>query len=48
MALNKFFKKDDEDIERDLHFNDIINAALDSKERSRSIIELIKIMRNEL
>lgn len=27
---------------------DIINAALDSKENSRSIVELIKLMKNEL
>jgi hypothetical protein len=31
-----------------LHFNDIVNAALDCGERSRSIIELMKLMSNEL
>lgn len=38
----------DEDIERELHFNDIIYAALDKKESSQSIIDLIKMMKNEL
>lgn len=46
--MNAFFKKSKEDIERDLRFVDIINAALDSKENSRSIVELIKLMKNEL
>ena len=35
-------------MERQLHFNDIVNAALDSGENSRSIIELMKLMSNEL
>lgn len=35
-------------MERQLHFNDIVNAALDGGENSRSIIELIKLMSNEL
>lgn len=46
--MNEFFRKSKEDIERDLRFVDIINAALDSKENSRSIVELIKLMKNEL
>lgn len=46
--MNEFFKKEKEDIERDLKFLDIVNAALDSKENSRSIVELIKLMKNEL
>jgi hypothetical protein len=34
----------DKEVERELHFN----TALDIKENSRSIIELIKLMRNEI
>ena len=37
-----------DDIERDLHFNDIIYAALDLGETSNSIIEVIKLMKNEV
>jgi hypothetical protein len=38
----------DKEVERELHFNDIMITALDIKENSRSIIELIKLMRNEI
>lgn len=44
----KGFKNIDNEIERDLHFNDIVAAAIDNEEKSRTIIELIKLMRNEL
>ena len=42
------FKGIDNEIERDLHFNDIILAALDCSQKSKSIIELMKLMRNLL
>ncbi len=35
-------------VERELHFNDIIYAALESDTKSNTIIKLIKLMKNEL
>ena len=35
-------------MERELHFNDLIYAALDKGESSSSVIDLIKIMKNEV
>lgn len=45
--LNNKQQRFNEDIERDLHFNDIVYAALDKRESSSSIIDLIKMMKNE-
>ena len=38
----------DEDVERELHFNDILYAALDKGESAQGIIDLIKLMKNEI
>jgi len=45
--------KDDQDMEifrgeRDLHFNDIINCALDCQDKSDTIIELLQNLKNEI
>ena len=34
--------------EREIHFTDIINVALETNEKSQSIIELISLMRSEV
>lgn len=46
--LNNKQQKYTEDVERELHFNDIIYAALDKNENSRSVIDLVKLMKNEI
>jgi len=38
----------DNNIQREIHFNDIVQAALDKKESSSAIIDLIKLMKNEV
>ncbi len=38
----------DNEVERELHFNDIVAAGLDAGLKSRTIVEIIKLMRNEL
>ena len=46
--LNNKHKNYAEDIERELHFNDVVYAALDKNETSRSVIEIVKLMKNEV
>ena len=41
-------QSDGKELQRELHFYDLIHAALDKKEKSKSIIELIKMMKNEM
>jgi hypothetical protein len=35
-------------VQRELHFNDIIEASLDAKAKSQTIIHMIKRMKNEI
>lgn len=44
----KDLKGVDSSVERELHFNDIIYAALECDIKSMTIIKLIKLMKNEL
>jgi hypothetical protein len=44
----KLIKGIDNTAERELHFNDIILAALENDIKSKNIIKLIKLMKNEL
>jgi hypothetical protein len=44
----KGFKGLDNSVERELHFNDIIYAAIECDIKSKTIIKLIKLMKNEL
>ena len=37
-----------DNVQKGLHFNDIVCAALDNNESSQSVIELIKLMKNEV
>lgn len=41
-------RQNDNEVERDFHFRDIIIAALESNEKSLNIIELIKLMKHEI
>lgn len=41
-------KKRDQHVQRDLHINDIIEASLDAKAKSQTIIHMIKRMKNEI
>ncbi len=41
-------KSYERNVQKYLHFNDIIYTAIDMKENSQSIIELIKLMKNEV
>lgn len=40
--------KKDQTVQRELHFNDIIEASLDAKAKSQTIIHMIKRMKNEI
>lgn len=43
-----FAKRRDLQVQRDLHINDIIEASLDAKAKSQTIIHMIKRMKNEI
>jgi hypothetical protein len=43
-----FAKRRDQQVQRDLHINDIIEASLDAKAKSQTIIHMIKRMKNEI